>query len=254
MGNGNSSLTRRARGCCAGRFQQNHPVLLLALLLVVAALVVGCGVTELGSPGQIVSRAIRAQGRLSSVHIGMDVELEFKGAPGNLEKASSFYRGEGDFERPDKSNMVIKSTAGKTEVITIGKKAFVKMPGSGIWTQRNVGDYVAGGVSPNDVTDYLKYTKDLKLLDRKEDTYHLSFKLDMGRYAGVAKVPGVDPSMFGGKEARMEIWVLKDSFRVKKAKMDFTGDLAKVGVGRLVMSMGVEFSAFDEPVKIEAPF
>jgi hypothetical protein len=60
--------------------------------------------------------------------------------------------------------------------------------------------------------------------------------------------------MFGGKEARMEIWVLKDSFHVKKAKMDFTGDLAKVGVGRLVMSMGVEFSAFDEPVKIEAPF
>jgi hypothetical protein len=70
----------------------------------------------------------------------------------------------------------------------------------------------------------------------------------------VAKVPGVDPSIFKGMEARMEIWVLKDSFRVSKAKMDFAGDLTKVGAGRVMMSMEVEFSNFDEPVKIEAPF
>jgi hypothetical protein len=217
-------------------------------------LTVGCGVAELGNPGQITSRAIQAQGHLSSVHMEMDTDLEFKGAPGNLSNSSNFYRGVGDFEQPDRSKMTIKSTAGKTEVITIGKKAYVKMPGSDIWTQRDVSNYLASGGSPSDVTNYLKYTKGLKLLDRKEDTYHLRFSLDMGRYAGVAKVPGVDPTMFKGMEARMEAWVLKDSFRVKKAKMDFAGDLTRVGVGRVTMSMEVEFSNFDEPVKIEAPF
>jgi hypothetical protein len=224
------------------------------VFLAATALAAGCGAVELGNPGQIVSRAIQAQGRLSSVHMEMDADFQFKGAPSNLGQASTLYRGEGDFEEPDRSKMTLKSTAGKTEVITIGKKAFVKMPGSEIWMERDLADYLAGGVSPNDVTNYLKYTKDLKLLDRKEGMYHLSFSLDMGRYARVAKVPGVDPSIFKGMDARMEVWVLKDSFRVKKAKMDFAGDLTKVGAGRLVMSMEVEFSDFDEPVKIEAPF
>ncbi|MBK5092695.1 MAG: hypothetical protein JJE48_04160 [Actinobacteria bacterium] len=224
------------------------------VLLAAVALAVGCGVVELGNPRQIVSRAIQAQGRLKSVHMEMDTDLEFKGATSNLGDASNFYRGEGDFEKPDKSKMTIKSAAGKTEVITIGDTAYVKMPGSEIWTQRDVSDYLATGVSPNDVTNYLKYTKDLKLLDRDDDMYHLSFNLDMGRYARVAGVPGVDPAVFKGMEARMEVWVLKDSFRVKKAKMDFAGDLTKVGAGRLVMSMEVEFSDFDKPVKIEAPF
>jgi len=256
VGNGNSSLARRAGGCRAGKFQPEKSKCLSVLLVLLAtvALAAGCGAVELGVPGQIVGRAIQAQGHLSSVHMEMDTDLEFKGPPSNLDKASNYYRGDGDFEGPDKSKMTIKSTAGKTEVITIGKKAYVKMPGSEIWTQRDVSGYLASGVSPNDVTNYLKYTKGLKLLDRKEDTYHLRFDLDMGRYARVARVPGVDPSMFKGMEARMEVWVLKDSFRVEKAKMDFTGDLTKVGAGRLVMSMEVEFSNFDEPVKIKAPF
>jgi hypothetical protein len=225
-----------------------------AILLAAVVLAAGCGALELGDPARIVSRAIQSQGRLSSVHMEMSADLELKGAPGNLGNASNLYNGQGDFEKPDKSKVTLKSTAGDTEVITIGKKAFVKMPGSGIWMQKNVTDYLASGASPNDVTDYLKYTKGLKLLDRKENTYHLSFNLDMGRYARVVKVPGVDPSMFKGMEAHMEVWVLKDSFRVKKAKMDFAGDLTKVGAGRMTMSMEVEFSNFDEPVKIAAPF
>ena len=234
--------------------EKSRRLSVLTVLLATIALAAGCGALELGNPGQIVSRAIQAQGRLSSVHMEMDTDLEFKGALSNLGKMSNFYRGEGDFEKPDRSKMALKSAAGKTEVVTIGKKEYVKMPGSEIWMEKNMADYLASGVSPNDVTDYLKYTKRLELLDRKEGMYHLSFNLDMGRYTKVAKVPGVDPSIFKGMEARMEIWVLKDSFRVSKAKMDFAGDLTKVGAGRVMMSMEVEFSNFDEPVKIEAPF
>jgi len=256
VGNGNSNLTRREGGCRAGNPEPEKRRRLSALLVLLAtvALAAGCGAAELGDPGQIVGRAIKAQSRLSSVHMEMNTDLEFKGAPSNLDKASTYYRGEGDFEKPDRSKMTIKSPAGKTEVITIGKKTYVKVPGSEIWTQRDVSEYLASGISPNDVTNYLKYTKGIKLLDRKEGMYHLIFDLDMGRYARVTRVTGVDPSIFKGMEARMEVWVLKDSFRVSKAKMDFNGDLTKVGAGRLVMSMQVEFSSFDEPVKIKAPF
>lgn len=227
---------------------------LTAMLLAAALFAGGCGSTALSNPSAIVRRAIEAQGRLKSVRMKMDGSIKVVGSPDAVGGMSSFYHAEGSFEQPDRSRVLVRSNTGETEVIAIGDRAYVKKsPGSGVWVEKKVSSAPSSGASPSDVTNYLKYTVGLELADKLEDTYHLKFSLDMGRYAKVAHLPGVDPSVFKGMRARMEMWVLKGSFYVKRAKMDFTGDLARIGAGKLSMSVDVEFSDFNRPVGIEAP-
>ena len=227
----------------------------LAVMLAAAAVLApGCGTASISNPSTIVRRAIEAQGRLKSVGMKMDGSVKVTGSPDAGGVMSSFYRAEGSFEQPDRSRVLVRSSTGETEVITIGDRAYVKKsPGTGTWVRKKVSGAPASGASPADVTNYLKYTTGLELVDRREGTYRLRFNLDMGRYAKVSHLPGVDPSAFKGMQARMEVWVVEGSFYVKRAKMEFDGDLSRIGVGSLDMSVDIEFSDFNRPVGIEAP-
>lgn len=231
----------------------SRPVAVL-LLFILTAGAGGCGIVPLASPKEIVRRAIDAQGGLKSVRMEMGASVEIEAAPGSLQRTTTTYRGEGYFEQPDKSTVTIETPPKhKVEVITIGDRMYVKQTGATAWTEKKVTRQQESAVAPASVTDYLKYTKNLQLVDKRGDTYHLKFDLDMGRYTKVVAFPGVDPSLFKGMAARMEMWVLKDKYYVKRAKMDMSGDMAKGGAGHLSESMELEFSGFNEPVTIEKP-
>jgi len=223
------------------------------LALLVAVVFAGCGAPGPGSPRQIVKKAIDAQGDLKSVHMEMDVTLQLEGGPGDSHGASRYLRGEGYFEKPDKSRMTVKTGSGQVEVVAVGGRLFVKTAGAASWTEQEPSRQPLSGFSPGDVADYLKYTKGLQLVDVKKGTYHLKFDLDMGRYTQRFRVPDVDPSVFKGMDAHMEVWILEDSYYIEKAKMSFAGDLSKVGRGKVSMSTEIEFSEFNQPVTIEAP-
>lgn len=223
------------------------------LLLASAAIAAGCGQAALSNPSRIVRKAIAAQGRLTSVQMKMDGSVRVTNAEDPAAAISSFYRAEGSFEQPDRSRVLVRSNAGETEVIAIGESAYVKNSPDSPWVQKNLASAPESGPSPSDVTNYLKYTTGLELAGRREGAYHLRFSLDMGRYARVSHLPDIDPSVFKGMQAKMEVWVLEGSFYVKRAKMEFNEDLARIGVGRLAMSVDIDFSEFNRPVGIEAP-
>lgn len=225
--------------------------LLAAVALAVLPILSGCGTAPAGSPRQIAGKAIKAQERLKSVRIRLESEVEREGPSG--QPITNTYLGEGYYEKPDRSKMTITSVSGKTQVVAIGDSTFVKMPGSSAWSKRLTGEDASRGFAPGSVSEYLKYTKGLQLVDRKGDTYHLRFKMDMTRYVGAAKTADVDPAVFKGTQTTMDVWILKDDFYVKRAKMSFSGDLSRIGAGKLKMTVDVEFSEFNEPVSIEAP-
>lgn len=212
----------------------------------------GCGTVSLSDPQKIVERAIEAQSELKSVRVELDVNTEIINPNSGSRSATTSYSARGYYENPDKSHFTIQSGSSETEVITIGDKAYVLLPNSSAWVEKSVpeGD---GATTPTDVAEYLKNTEELELVDHRGDTYHLRFLLDMAKFAEGGGVPGVDPAVFSGTEAQMEIWVLADSFYVERAQMEFEGDLSSVGVGYFKMSMEADFSEFDEPVAIEAP-
>ena len=224
---------------------------LLAFLPPAAQLASGCGTRQVGTPREIVKKAVAAQGALKSVSMALDSEVELK-VTGSQRSANLSY--DGVYQKPDRWRLKVRASGARSEIIIMGDRTFVKLPGSDAWTEKK-GDMLQGGSSPGELlsSKYLASATDVKLLDRKGDTYHLGFNLDLGSFARSFNMTGADPSMFKGRKARMEVWVLKDSMRVKKARMGFYGDLAAAGPGKLRMDMKVEFSDFNEPVSIEPP-
>ena len=216
------------------------------------ALVAGCGAQAAGSPAQIVRKAMSVQGELKSVHMRLDSELDFK-VPGTQRTATVSY--DGVYEKPDRWRLKLITSGAKSEVIILGDRTLVKLPGSDSWTEKKSGA-LDGGSSPGSLVSskYLGSASNIVLADKKGDAYHLNFDLDLAGFARTFNVTGVDPSVFKGKRAHMEVWVQRDSMRIEKATMNFSGDLSATGTpGALSMDMEVDFSDFNEPVSIEPP-
>lgn len=223
----------------------------VALALFAALIAAGCGAQEAGTPGQIVKKAIAAQAALKSVAMELDSEVELK-VPGAQRGATVSY--EGVYEKPDRWRLKVRNSGAKSEVIILGERTFVKLPGSDTWIEKK-GDMLERGSSTRELlgSKYLESASDVEMVDQKGDTYHLRFDLDMGRFAKSFNMGGVDPSLLKGKKAEMEVWVQKDSMRVEKATMTFSGDLGAAGPGELKMAMELAFSDFNQPVSIEPP-
>ena len=211
----------------------------------------GCGAKPLGSPKEIINRAITAQGSLKSVRMELDSKTDVN-VPGAVRSDDVFYTGV--YQKPDRWRLNIRSSGTKSEVIVIGGRTFVKLPGSDSWTEKK-GDVLESGVSPDKLVSgkYLESATNTVLVDRKGDNYHLKFDLDMSKYVKAVNSTGVDPAAFAGKSAAMEVWVLKGSTYISKATMRYSSDVPGVASSKLGLGMEVDFSEFNEPVKIEAP-
>ncbi len=224
---------------------------LLVCVALVAVVLAGCS-SEPSTPKEIVKKAIEAQGKLKSVKVQFDGSMQVTGNPGG--QASTSYQGNGFYESPDRSKLVVNSPTGEVQVITIGDKAYVKSPTSNGWAQQKVPENMAAGASPTDIRDYLKYTKNLKMVEKTSDGYHLRFTVDISEFAKHAKMPaGVQPPSTSGLEETMDVWVQKGNFFVERARMEFSGKMGPSTPGNLAFSLQLNFSDFNKPVTIEAP-
>lgn len=225
--------------------------LVAALLLAAALAPAGCAAPGPGSPSDIIKSAVGAQSSLGSVRMRFESEFELK-VPGGRRSAHISY--DGRYEKPDRWRLRVRGPGGSSEVVIIGDRAFVKAPGSEAWTEKKDAMLEAGG-SPAGLVEsrYLESASNIRMVDRKAGSYHLSFDLDVAGAAGSLGLAGVDPGLFRGRKAGVEVWVLKGSMRIRKVTMRFSGDLDGPGAGRLSAGMEVEFSEFNQPVSIEPP-
>jgi hypothetical protein len=240
---------RRARLLCIRSLC--CPAGLLAVLLFWALFVGGCGTKPPSTPKELVNRAVTAQDSLKSVRMELDSKADVN-VPGAARSDDVFYTGV--YQKPDRWRLNIRSSGVKTEAIVIGDRTFVKLPGSEAWTEQK-DEVLSSGASPGSVVSarFLKYAKNITLVDGKGDNHHLKFDLDMNKYTQSVKTANVDPSVFTGKSAAMEVWILKDSGYLSKAIMRYSSDVPGVASSELSLSMEVNFSDFNQPVKIEAP-
>jgi hypothetical protein len=236
------SLYHGSGSCLAG---------LLAVLLFWALCLAGCGSKQPITPKELVNKAVTAQGSLKSVRMELDSKADVN-VPGSARSDDVFYTGV--YQKPDRWRLNIRSSGVKTEAIVIGDRTYVRLPGSDEWTERK-GKVLSSGASPGGVVSgrYLKYANNVALVDRKGDNYHLKFDLDMNKYTKSVNAANVDPTVFAGKNAAMEVWILKDSGYLSKATMRYSSDVPGVASSKLSLSMEVEFSDFNQPVKIETP-
>jgi len=211
----------------------------------------GCGPPAVGTPSQILKKAIEAQGNLNSVRVDIDSEIELD-IPGGARSSLLSYKG--FFEKPDRWKLAARSSGEKSDVVIIGQRTWVKLFGSDAWIEKKAATPLICE-SPDDViaSKYLKSARDARLIDRKGDTYHLKFDLNILTFARAFNLPGVDPALLKGKEVHMEIWVRKDKLYLEKARMEFASHLSAPVNGNLNMTQEIEFSNFNDPVSIEPP-
>jgi hypothetical protein len=213
--------------------------------------VTGCGNPPAGTPTQIIKKAVEAQSRIKSVHVEVDTDVDLV-MPGGNRSATVSYKG--DYEQPDRWTLRVRSGDSRYDVIVIGDRVYVKLPAADTWTDKS-GELAKEATTPGDVvaSKYLESAENVKLVDRKGDTYHLQFDLDINSFVRSFELGGVDPSAYLGKKAKMDVWVQKGSLRIEKATMSFSGAFVEPSPGKLTMNMELEFSDFNEPVSIEPP-
>ncbi len=223
----------------------------LAVLAAASLAFAGCAADGPGPPSSIVRKAVSAQSSLDSVRMRLDSEFELQ-VPGARRSAAVSY--EGVYQKPDRWRLKVRGPGGSSEVVIIGDRSYVKLPGSDTWIEKN-GALLEGGGSPGGLVEsrYLQSASNVRIVDKRGDSYHLSFDLDVARAAGSIGLGSVDPRLFRGRKAGMDVWVLKDPLRIKRATMRFSGSAGESSTGELSASMEVEFSEFDQPVSIEAP-
>ncbi|MBU1670282.1 MAG: hypothetical protein KKF41_08890 [Actinobacteria bacterium] len=226
--------------------------LVLALSLAVClAAATGCGTPAVGTPSQIIKKAVKAQSQVKSAHVEVEIDIDVVMPGGNRSAVVSY---KGDYEQPDRWSLKVRSGDSRYEVIVIGDRVYLKLPGAETWTDKS-GELAKEATTPGDVvgSKYLESAEDVKMVDRKGDTYHLQFDLDINTFVRSFELGGVDPSAYLGKKAKMDVWVQKDSLRIEKATMSFTGAFIEPSPGKLTMNMELEFSEVNEPVSIEPP-
>ncbi len=236
----------------AFRERAGRAAALLALLVcMLPAAAAGCGGPPAGTPAQILEKCIGAQGGLKSVAVNYEGDFELS-LPGGSQTSAILYRGV--YEKPDRWKLALRTAGSKTEVIIVGDRTWVKLPGSDAWTEKTSAASMTGN-NPDEVvaSRYLNSARNVKMIDRKSDSYHLGFDLDIGSFAKAFNLPGVDPGTFKGRKARFEAWVRKKDYYLQKATMEFAGRLATPQVGTFKMSTGIDFKDFNVPVSIEPP-
>lgn len=248
----------RKTGCIRELATAEARILVFALILLLvgaaAALTVfGCESEAVGSPEEIIEKAIAAQSELKSVNLEVASDMELK-SPAESRTVSASYKG--SFERPDKWKLTIQSAGTKSEIVIIGQDVYVKEPGSTTWVRKS-GD-VLGAQSSENVVDlgYMSSASDVRMVDQKDDKYHLQFNLDLLANAALFDIPGItdaERSMLAGKKANMEIWVLKDGLYIERAELSFDSNPSGEEFGGMKVSIVTCFSEFNEPVSIEPP-
>ncbi len=226
--------------------------MLLSVLLAAVLATIGCGT----SPGEssasgLLEKAIAAQGRLSSVQMSLDSDIDLE-LPGDRRAVSVSY--DGSYEKPDRWHLKIRSPQGRSEVIILGDKAYVKQAGSDTWVERR-GDLMLEGVSPGELvgSKYLESASGVELIEDTGSRHHLKLDLDMVELSQSFELGDLDPASMESRNAVVELWIDKDSMYIEKAAMSFTSGIGSGGAGRVEISMEARFSEQDEPVSIEAP-
>lgn len=233
------------------RLPQRLPPAVATVIVTVLILTAGCGATTDGTPSEIIKKAIDAQSKLKSVHVDVATDIEVD-APGGSRSTTISYKG--DYEKPDRWKLDIRTSGAKSQVVVIGDRSWVKGPGATDWEEKRT-DTRLGGLQPGDMVSskYLSSAKNVELVDRKNGMYHLKFDLELLSFARAFSVPGVDPLLYKGKDAQMEVWVDRDNLYLASVRLEFAAHFATPMNTDVKMSTEMEFSDFDEPVSIEPP-
>jgi hypothetical protein len=224
---------------------------LTALLAMVSLLVLSCGgdgkPAAANDPAEILKASVAAVEGVQTFHFKLDHENGTTPMPLNLELISA----EGDVAVPDRVKAEIRAKASalsvRLDVIGIGEDTWITNPFSRRW-ERLPGAALRDIANPAALVEALVGSlQDVKLEGRNEidgaSTHHLRGSIDSGKLADA--LPIAEP----GFTASVDLYVAESDSLPRRARI--SGRLSNNDAENIVRQ--VDFSRFDEPVKIQAP-
>jgi hypothetical protein len=230
---------------------------------VVSNPLVAVGTSDDQELSEILATAMDAMEGLESVHFNFEAEVSMD-SDGLV--ATIPLRVEGDYLAPDRLQAKIAISLGfialEMEMINIGTKAYITDPQTGLWEETD--GNALGTVNPSEFTGLSTTAHSLKLTMQGEET------LDNG--TRVIHLVGLTPALPDGDgstpDLKTNIYIGIDDSLVHMVMMEGAIPLnsdALVGVvpglpiptggvdGSTSITMVATFSAFNEPLVIEAP-
>ena len=213
--------------------------------------------------GELLAAAMDAMEGLESVHFNIDAEVSMDSE--GL-KATIPLRFEGDYLAPDRLQANVAISLGfislEMEMINIGTRSYITDPQTGLWEETD--GNALGTVNPSEFTGLSETAHSLELTMQGEET------LDNG--ARVMHLVGLSPALPDRdgltSDLKTNIYIGLDDSLVHMVMMEGAIPLdpdALAGLvpglpvpmggseGTTTITMTVTFSAFNEPLVIEAP-
>ena len=230
----------------------------IVILVALALFVLACGgptATPTPPPAaDILNAATAAMEKINSAHLDMTMAMTMTAQGMTLNIPMTLA---GDMQNPDRFKGALSmSMMGQNiniEMIVIGEDTYVTDPTTGAWqaaTAEEAGvpfdpKELTGGVKPEDL-EGLALVGEEMVGDRP--AYHLTGK--------VTKAPlGLEESLGAGGDVNLtaDYWIDKETSYTLKTTV--AGDMTITGEmeAAINMAMTMLFSAFNEPVTIEAP-
>ncbi len=213
----------------------------------------GCAKPVRTNPSEILKEAYVTQEGLKSVKVRLKLEIKVLDSPGGNELARRSLTGEGEYERPDRSKMITKSDSSITEVITIGDTSYVRSEKEN-WVRKRASGFADTAVTVRNVSNLMKFTKQLTLKGMDYKAYHLTFRVDLSKLKGGFTSSDQKTPLLESAIADVDLWVDKKNFRVKRLRVKQSGESSGLPGGFVTTSVNFEFFDFNKPVSIEAPF
>ncbi len=230
------------------------------------------------NPRKAVEIVLNKMQEAKSMHMEgeMSVELDILSEVAKIpNKEKIKYSFSGDSELPDNNYFIIKVISStvpqiskaETEIITIGKKGYVRFkdaPESESGEEWQDMDYASGGNAVAPVFDtsiasnkYLKYIKEVKLADKNGAASHYKITIDGEKIAAseeFEQLKKIYRSDIGEVEAVEDIWVDNKNKLINKNTAEISMSVKEGGEKvKIKNSVSLEFSDFGKTLAIKTP-
>lgn len=246
---------------------------LVGVSLLLCALASCSGQPARLSPKAVVAKAYAATTAIQSEHYTITGTISASGEALEI-------HGEGDFLFPDREQMRIEVSGQTIEMVRIGDKHYLKLPGAAEWQVRELGSEAL--YQPVEPMDTLGYLQSIAVVSELPDETvagvlceHYQGVVDVTQYlaameSAIAKQANSEIQQgeatlgerLEGSGIAVEVWIGKEDHLVYQMTIDMTTCFSPPALAdgppaekiQISSVQTIQFSKFNEPLEIRPPF
>ena len=255
--------------------KHQQPITLLIGMSLLLSCITACG----GQPGKLSPEEAVTKAYTATTTIAQSVHYTITGAISASGETQEIH-GEGDILFPDRERLKIEVAGQMIEIVRISDKQYLKLPGATEWQVHELG---SGPQSLQaEPVDALKYLQSITAVIQLPDETvagvlceHYQGIIDVAQHLATMEMAVTERSnseiqqewpapreRLEDASITVEVWIGKENHLVYQENLNMTADFTPPPPAHglpaekitITSTQTIRFSAFDQPLEIEAPF